>query len=249
MTSPAPDPSPDEPQGTPGPPALRASDADRERVATVVREAVGDGRLTLAEGDERLAGVYASIHRHELATYTADLGPAVPDADHGPAPRTERPPAGHRPSSTTSIAVMGGADRRGAWTPGHTHHALAVMGGAELDLRQALLGGQGLTINAVAVMGGVDIDLRGADIGAGGVTIQAFALMGGVNVLVDPETRVEEHGLGIMGGFADNSGAPARPDGPVVTVRGLALMGGVEIRRKPLPLAGGGRRAVEPRPD
>jgi hypothetical protein len=39
---------------------LRASDTDRERVAEVLREAAGDGRLTLEELDERLDAVYAA---------------------------------------------------------------------------------------------------------------------------------------------------------------------------------------------
>jgi Domain of unknown function (DUF1707) len=37
-----------------GPPGLRASDADRDRVAEVLRQAAGEGRLTLDELDERL---------------------------------------------------------------------------------------------------------------------------------------------------------------------------------------------------
>ena len=40
---------------------LRASDADRERVAEVLRAAAGDGRLTLEELDERLDAVFAAV--------------------------------------------------------------------------------------------------------------------------------------------------------------------------------------------
>jgi len=39
---------------------MRASDADRERVAKVLHEAMGEGRLTLAEVEERLQAVYAA---------------------------------------------------------------------------------------------------------------------------------------------------------------------------------------------
>src|SRR5436190_1240022 len=56
-----------------GAPAIRASDADRERVADVVRRAVGDGRLTVVEGDERQTRAYGAVHRHELAPIVADL--------------------------------------------------------------------------------------------------------------------------------------------------------------------------------
>lgn len=52
---------------------VRASDAERERVATLVRDAAGEGRLTLAEADERLNLVYATTYRHELHRFVADL--------------------------------------------------------------------------------------------------------------------------------------------------------------------------------
>ena len=217
---------------------IRASDGEREQVAEVVRRAVGDGRLTLVEGDERLAGVYATVHRSELAPFTADLGEA-PVAAPGTTPA--RPVAAvDRAGTTSSVAVMIGATRRGDWSPGHTHVAVALMGGVELSLRDARLDDAGLTIGAVAIMGGVEIDLRGADL-RGGVTIRAFALMGGVEVVVDPDTRVEAHGVGFMGGFDDSSGVPARPDGPVVRVTGFAMMGGVSVERRRPGVDGEGR--------
>jgi len=61
--------------------AVRASDSERERIAKLVSEAAGEGRLSIAEADERLERVYAAKFRHELAEFVADL-PAEP-------PRTE----------------------------------------------------------------------------------------------------------------------------------------------------------------
>jgi hypothetical protein len=52
---------------------VRASDAEREEYASIVRESVGDGRLSLAEGDERLAQIYAARHRDDLRPLIADL--------------------------------------------------------------------------------------------------------------------------------------------------------------------------------
>src|SRR5215467_9770035 len=42
-------------------PRVRTSDAERERVAEKLRTAVGEGRLTLEEGDERLASLVADL--------------------------------------------------------------------------------------------------------------------------------------------------------------------------------------------
>jgi hypothetical protein len=53
--------------------AVRASDSERERVAKRISEAAGEGRLTVAEADERLERVYATTFRHELAEFVADL--------------------------------------------------------------------------------------------------------------------------------------------------------------------------------
>jgi Domain of unknown function (DUF1707) len=60
-------------------PRVRTSDAERERVAEKLRTAVGEGRLTLEEGDERLASLYTTKYRDELGPLVADL-PAANDA-------------------------------------------------------------------------------------------------------------------------------------------------------------------------
>ncbi|MDQ4117024.1 MAG: DUF1707 domain-containing protein [Actinomycetota bacterium] len=59
---------------TPTPaPAVLASDGERERVAHRLREAAAEGRLTLAESDERQASAYAARTRDELVPLVADL--------------------------------------------------------------------------------------------------------------------------------------------------------------------------------
>jgi uncharacterized protein DUF1707 len=64
---------------------VRASDAERERIAKMVNDAAGEGRLSLPEAEERLTRIYETTYRHELSEYVADLpaeqrrpGPAVP---------------------------------------------------------------------------------------------------------------------------------------------------------------------------
>ncbi|MCT2585793.1 DUF1707 SHOCT-like domain-containing protein [Actinophytocola gossypii] len=52
---------------------VRASDAERERVATLVSDAAGEGRLTLAEAEERMNAIYAATYRYELDRFVADL--------------------------------------------------------------------------------------------------------------------------------------------------------------------------------
>jgi Domain of unknown function (DUF1707) len=58
---------------TQGPRRVRASDAEREQIATILRAAMSEGRLTLEVGEERLAATYAATYRDELGPLTADL--------------------------------------------------------------------------------------------------------------------------------------------------------------------------------
>jgi hypothetical protein len=78
----------------PGAPSVRASDAERDQAAEVLRAAFAEGRLTRAELDERLAAAYAAKTHADLRDLTGDLPGTVPAeataydrlpvADHGP---------------------------------------------------------------------------------------------------------------------------------------------------------------------
>ena len=89
---------------------------------------------------------------------------------------------------------------------------------------------------AVALMGGVELDFREAAFGPGVTEVTVFALWGGVDIVVPPGLQVECSGAGILGGFertpdelADASAASLDPGSPVLRVNGVALMGGVDV--------------------
>ncbi|WP_116452102.1 DUF1707 SHOCT-like domain-containing protein [Blastococcus litoris] len=99
-------------------PHLRAADADRATVATVLGQHMSAGRLTVDEYDERLARVYAAKTYGELDQITADL-PSTGLAARPPAPPVASPQASparaggwdHDPNSwrswaTTSLIVL-----------------------------------------------------------------------------------------------------------------------------------------------
>jgi hypothetical protein len=188
---------------------LRASDADRERVAEVLRQAAGDGRLSMEELDERLDAAYAAKTYAELEPVTRDL--PQPGAAHAPVPahRAAADPGrfGAQPGSTTAVAVMGGFTRKGDWVVPKNFNAFALMGGGEIDMRDARFEEQSVTLHVVAIMGGFEI-------------------------IVPDDATVHENGIGIMGGFDHSASGGGTPDGPVITINGFALMGGVEVKRK-----------------
>lgn len=80
---------------------MRAADADRERVAECLREAVGEGRLTLDECDERLRGVWAAKTFGELDRFLTDLpAPAMERQSQvmPVSPKAPVPPSRHEPN-------------------------------------------------------------------------------------------------------------------------------------------------------
>ncbi|MER6343254.1 DUF1707 SHOCT-like domain-containing protein [Streptomyces sp. NPDC001595] len=197
-------------------PELRASDADRERVAEVLRDAVAEGRLDMAEFEERLDATYRARTYGELAPITRDLpvaGVAVPplspakDAAGGAGWAARI--VGGEGSSTGAVAVMSGFQRKGRWTVPRRFTAFAFWGGGELDLREA-------------------------DFAAAEVRINCVAIMGGMNVVVPPGVEVVVRGIGIMGGFDHREeGVPGDPGAPRVIISGFAFWGGVGVERKP----------------
>ncbi len=116
------------------PSRLRISDADRHKVAELLRDAAGEGRIDLEELDERLEATYAAKTYADLVPITIDL-PAHP-GEQTPVPVRETLPA-TAGTFDTSFAIMGGVSRKGAWLVPPRHTAFTLMGGVDLDLREA----------------------------------------------------------------------------------------------------------------
>ena len=188
----------------------RISDADRERVAELLRQAAGEGRLDIDELEQRLELAYAAKTYGELVPITQDL-PAT-QASH-PEPMPSQARIGGVPTTSNAIAIFGGAERKGSWVVPDHFNAFAMFGGVELDLLEASLESRELTIIAVAIMGGVDI-------------------------VVPDDLTVMVDGAGILGGFGETTrhSTPPPPAGaPVVRIKGMALFGGVTVTRKRRP--------------
>ena len=120
----------------------RASDADREAVARTLQDALADGRLTLAEFEQRTRDVYRTTTRGELAALTADLAVAPPSK-------------ASKPSGGSAWAIFGDARRAGRWTVPARFTVTALMGSAKLDLRAAALAEREVTISARTLCGSV----------------------------------------------------------------------------------------------
>jgi cell wall-active antibiotic response 4TMS protein YvqF len=121
-----------------------------------------------------------------------------------------------------------GVRRRGQPLDGRARlSALAIMGGvARRSNAPDFAGGE-----IMAIMGGCEIDLRQASIAPGNdAVIDVFAFWGGIQIRVPEDWTVVTSAIPLMGGVEDKS-RPLQPaSGKRLDVRGLVLMGGVEIK-------------------
>jgi len=187
---------------------LRVSDAERDVTLKVLNEHAAVGRLTLDELEERAGKAISAKTRGELAALTTDL----PQEGGAPAARASGAPAaaaGEREPVRWMIAILGGGHRRG---------------------RFRAVG----SINALGILGGDDIDLREAELEGGELTLNLFSVLGGANVYVPDSIEVEMGGFSILGGNeVKGSERLPRPGAPVVRIRGFGLLGGATIYRLP----------------
>lgn len=194
--------SSEQPLSSRSPAALQKA---RESTIQSLCEHFAHDNLDAEQLESRLDAVHAATSLQELRTLLADLPALRPDG----APAVGVATVDQVGDSQTVVAVMGGASRRGSWVPPRQLHVFALMGGAELDFREARFG-------------------------PGIVEITVFALMGGVEITVPPGVHVEVSGIALLGGFDEraSSQSPPDPGAPVIRIGGFAMMGGVEVRTR-----------------
>ncbi|HEY7766594.1 DUF1707 SHOCT-like domain-containing protein [Longimicrobium sp.] len=155
--------------------------------------------------EERLDRAHAAGSLEELRSLVSDL-PVLHAAQSAAAGSHLPATGGYNADSQVIVGIMGGAERSGAWAPAKMTTVIAVMGGVDLDLREARF--------------------------APGVTeINILAIMGGVDIVVPPGVHLDVNGIGIMGGFGQkgHTDAPADGSAPVLRISGFAMMGGVGV--------------------
>ena len=186
--------------------SVRASDADRDRVADILREALAEGRIDAAEHSERIDAVYAAKTVGELQPLVRDLpAPTAPASAVRRAAPAAVPAAGGPKENL--VAIFSGSVRRGRWRVPPKINATAVFGGVEIDLSEAVFEHQHVHINVTAVFGGV-------------------------HIRVPENVTLQQKGAGIFGGFDVRTTESDDPNAPVVLVQGAAVFGGVDAKPK-----------------
>ncbi|MER7749328.1 DUF1707 domain-containing protein [Streptomyces bacillaris] len=188
--------------------SLRASDADRDRTADILREALAEGRLTADEHAERVDLVYRAKTVGELQPLVRDLpaagGPAGARPASGPYAYGPEIPDG---PTDNLVAVFSSAVRKGRWRVGARTNAFSLFGSVEIDLTEALFGQRLTVINATSIFGSVEIR-------------------------VPQNVTLRGTGSGVLGSFEIRAAESDDPEAPVVVVNGYAVLGSVEAKPK-----------------
>ena len=186
---------------------LRASDADREQVANLLSTAYAEGRLNREEHDERVDQLMRAKTFDDLVLITRDL---VVIGSPNPVARQTNgsftiDTARQNPETDKMIAIFGGVNRKGRWRARRNIQALALFGGMDLDLRDAIF----------------EAPL---------VEISGFWCFGGLDIKVPEGIEVQDQTAGIFGGTdVRDIGDPA-PGAPTLVIKGVTLFGGVSVR-------------------
>jgi hypothetical protein len=187
---------------------LRASDADRDQVATVLSTAYAEGRLTREEHDERVEQLMGAKTFDDLIPITRDLVPTGgPPASASPARRGDFTidTAGATASPDWQVAIFGGVTRTGRWRVQRRTHSVALFGGVDLDLREAVFE-------------------------APTVEIFGFWCFGGLDIKVPEGIEVRDQTVGIFGGTDVRDVGDPLPGAPTLIIKGASLFGGVSVR-------------------
>ncbi|MGG2458479.1 DUF1707 SHOCT-like domain-containing protein [Streptomyces sp. RGM 3693] len=184
---------------------MRASDADRDRIAEILREALAEGRLDAEEHAERIDVVYRAKTMGELEPVVRDL-PAV-----GGRPQPDPAPHAYGPGAAVAdqnlVAIFSAANRKGRWRVPPRINAVAIFGSVEIDLTEAVFPQQRVQINVTSVLGSVEIR-------------------------VPENITLRSSGSGILGSFEVETHEAADGNAPEVDVNGFALLGSVEAKPK-----------------
>ncbi len=179
-------------------PALRASDADREQAIALLRDHAAEGRLTLEEFTERMSAAHLARTNDELEQLVRDLPSA------GAAVVSRRRP------TRFLFSLLGSTEREGRIRVRRRVACLMGFGNIDLDLRQATLEGDVITIVALGMFGAID-------------------------VYVPEGVEVDLHGFALGGHKrARGNDPPPRPGTPLVRVFAVSIFAGIDVWRVPI---------------
>jgi hypothetical protein len=181
----------------------------REEVIDTLIYNYSHGVISSEAFERRLDQAMASLNHQEILNLAADL---EKNTDPELSSQKERQfnvnyTASDSNETDTIINILGGSSRSGQWTVPREIRVITIFGGADIDFTDAIF----TTPN---------------------VTIKILCLFGGDNIYVPENVNVVSKAFCILGGIDNTAPSIASRQAPTLTIEGLVLFGGLDIKIK-----------------
>ena len=184
----------------------------RKEVINLLKEAYADGRIIVETLERRLNEAQAAEDKESLMALVSDIpAPETPGGSTSTG-SSENPKSSWRINSRVPrenqsfFSILGSSNRTGRWQPARSLTCFTMLGSIRLDFREAEFPDGGIRINTGCILGSLDI-------------------------VIPPGINIDLSGIPLLGHF-DNKAEMGDSRAPTITIRGIAVLGGVDIRQK-----------------
>ena len=181
----------------------------RKKTLVVLEENFTHGVIDVDEYEKRIDIALNTSIEADLVRLTADLTviPEEPSSDEQPEPERKEPSGTrvHAKEEDLIAGILSSINRKGEWSPARRNRI-------------------------VSLMGSVRLDFTNVELPAGITEVDFFCVMGSLDVVVPDGVKVDVSGLPVMGSIDNRIKDPGIQNCPVLKIRGLTLMGSVDIK-------------------
>ena len=179
----------------------------RERAIQHLSDSFVADLITIEDFEDRLARVHAATTAADVDVLVADLAPLPAGATS-----TALAPLSVNPALAVSTkrirSILGNVERRGGWVVP-----------AQMEVS--------------ATFGNVELDFRDAQFTTGVTELNARVVFGNLEIIVPPQLAVDCEGSSVLGNIESHgAGAMSDPDRPLLRIRGVAVLGNVEVHTR-----------------
>lgn len=183
---------------------LQITEVDRQQALSLVEAAQAQGYLTTDEYEHRALAIRSASLYDDLRPVTRDLSNVTYTPVVVPSPAAGQATVASTPSTELRVGFFSGSTLAGRWTAPSQLHLIAVFGGVEIDLVDAIWTSNEIVIDAYAVFGGIDLK-------------------------VPDGVEVVDRTIAIFGGTSMKRTSP-QLTGRRVVIKGLAMFGGIDVK-------------------
>ncbi len=180
----------------------------RKEVINLLKAAYADGRIIVETLERRLNEAQAAEDKESLMALVSDI--TAPESPEAPGGRASTDSSENSDSTwrenQTFFSILGSSNRTGRWQPARN-------------------------ISCFTLLGSIRLDFREAEFPDGGVRINSGCILGSLEILIPPGLNIDLSGFPLLGHF-DNKAGMGDTRAPTITIRGVAVLGGVDIRQK-----------------